>query len=650
MSNIWKEKITGKKSTKEYVSLFALGIIIFFFLGLGRGIFLISANQYFKHKLANLVPLTFQNSINKSIIILLEILVIFFFLVLIKKLIIWTVKKFLGMEVVDEKKFHIFLLSTLLYIGILIQIIRLYLPVLVELIRENFVSTFYFLYYIKSNIFSFMLIFLVLLLTSLLLLFSLTWIGSRIDYQRFQKIISKGKTSHFLKIFASTVVGIWIILNITVSVYTSSHVPRNNPNVIFILVDALRKDHVGLYGYDRNTTPNIDNFSQDTVVFTKAISQSSWTIPAVASLFTALFPSVHGTISHTENKLNVLDRKLVTMAEVLKNHGYSTGAFVANHWFSSKTQFYQGFDVFDEINIKTKPLADEVNEKAIKWLKKVKNRPFFIYLHYQDAHAPYKAPESFSSFLKSETERILNEDEIAAMGIHFTGNMDLNYYIDNYDGGIRYFDYHFGHLFEYLKGQNLYDKSVIVFTADHGEAFFEHGDIGHGDYLFDEMIRVPLLIKFHDERNNLDLDNKHYEMGIELIDITSTILQLLGYDFPYPVNGESIFQKERDLRCFSELEKPKMSQVAMIKGGKKALYDRDKKKIIGLYDLNKDPSERVNLSGIEEEKILSSLRKEIESWILEREQERIKRGMDHRGKVEMDEDQKEQLKALGYIK
>ena len=429
------------------------------------------------------------------------------------------------------------------------------------------------------------------------------------------------------------------------------------PNIIIILIDALRRDHLGIYGYARDTTPNIDDFSHNAVVFQHAISQSSWTNPSVASLFSSLYPSTHGCVTYfsPDGKsidAAFLDHKIITLAEALKEKGYATGGFVANHWICRRLQFDQGFDVFDPVN-EQKPPASQVNEKALKWIAENRAKPFFVYLHYIDVHGAYVPPAPYDSLFKSSEVREMSVAEQSKLDyLYLEGaKNNLNYYIDQYDGCVRYVDHHIGEFLRALKEFDLFDNTIIIITSDHGEAFFEHGFFYHGHSVYNEEIDIPLIIKFPESIRFPD--NKHHR--VELIDVTATIFSLVQYHCPYPVDGWDLLKKSNRALArravfsqFITAKKQKSSKTAIIKDNLKAIYKMHEKKVVELYDLREDDEERNNTAGIEKDKA-EKLETMIDSWIMQKDHK--KRKLDLRKSTVTIEDKAKinQLRALGYI-
>lgn len=285
------------------------------------------------------------------------------------------------------------------------------------------------------------------------------------------------------------------------------------PNIIIILVDTLRADHLGVYGYQRPTSPNIDKFGAESHVFNHAYSTAPWTIPSVASLFTGLYPSAHGVAprlsknGENEETVPTISERAVVLAETLKLRGYSTLGLSANAWITKELGFWQGFDFFETFDYAN---ADFLNGEAIKAVDKYRSsdKPFILYLHYMDPHTPCDVRDEYmNSILKNDTVRSVNES--------------YDKEVKCYDSEIRFVDHYIGRFFQFLKDRSIYDDSIIIFTADHGEAFSTGGSRGHGHDLADDQIQIPLIIKAP--------RTQFKEEGVaSLVDVYPTVLDILG--------------------------------------------------------------------------------------------------------------------------
>lgn len=338
------------------------------------------------------------------------------------------------------------------------------------------------------------------------------------------------------------------------------------PNVLFILIDTLRADHLTYAGYSRDTSPNLDALAKESTQYQYAYSGSSWTAPSVATIFTALPPSVHGMMppnSRTKaaSKFSFkLGSDVTTIAEALKGQGYKTAAVTANEWISEKFGYSQGFDYFF---MKSRMEAEGVNQKAFKVIDKLlsPNEPYFLYLHYMDPHDPYKAPAPFNTYFQQPLDDPRYQPREREL-------------IRQYDNEIRYVDSKIGEMLAYMRSKHLLDNTTIVVTSDHGEQFKERGNVGHGYTLHDEEIRIPLLIKTPGQK-----EGKIVSTPVSHMDIFPTLLQLSGVPKIAEHIGVSLVSNEghkRDVGIISEVSR---------RYNLKAVVTEDRKKLIGEYEV-----------------------------------------------------------------
>jgi arylsulfatase A-like enzyme len=289
-------------------------------------------------------------------------------------------------------------------------------------------------------------------------------------------------------------------------------------SVFLIVIDSLRRDHLGVYGYDKNTTPNIDLLAEKSFVFTHMFSTVSWTTPSVATLLTSLYPPQHGARKFGEG----LGEEAVTLPELLSSRGYVTASFVANPLAGKALGLSQGFYIYQNNkngimlgNFILKEMnADKINNEFLDWFEQNKDKKMFVYLHYNDVHLPYNPPAPYNTMFDLLDYPPQDEKEFQQ------GNT-----INRYDGEIAYADSRIGTLLSRLEEDGVYGKSIIVITADHGEEFYEHGQGGHGKTLYDEVLRVPLII--HTPQSN---ELKIVDNYAESVETPRYILNLLDID------------------------------------------------------------------------------------------------------------------------
>jgi arylsulfatase A-like enzyme len=247
-------------------------------------------------------------------------------------------------------------------------------------------------------------------------------------------------------------------------------------NVLIIVVDALRADHLPCYGYERDTAPNICKFAERGIIFSHAVSQSPWTKPSVASLFTSLYPFHHKTSGLSENTCPDLDDSFLTLAEKLKEEEYYTIGITGNGILCDHN-YDQGFDIF----IKREDVR--VKDQFLRIIEELK-RPFFAYLHYMGVHAPYTPPQRYDVYdrwdstveVSSGNYRKINRKEL------ILSEDDVNHIIAKYDGEILYKDQMIGDLLKSLESMGIMNSTHVIITSDHGEELLDHGKVWH-DYM-----------------------------------------------------------------------------------------------------------------------------------------------------------------------
>ncbi|MFC2162883.1 sulfatase [Candidatus Altiarchaeota archaeon] len=258
-------------------------------------------------------------------------------------------------------------------------------------------------------------------------------------------------------------------------------------NVILVSLDTLRADHVGCYGYERDTTPFMDEFAEDSILYEQAISSSSWTRPAHASIFTGLDPSEHGILLYPRS--GRIENDSVTLAGVLRDNGYSTASFNGGGFMNPSNGFDVGFDVYESYGRNFKN-----NIKASKeWIRDKRGERFFLFLHGFDIHRPYNLFK-YNRFINYSGDYDVLKS--CRPWDNFPSDDDeLDYLVSQYDAGIYYVDLMMRDFMEFLDEEGLMNNTVVILTSDHGEEFFEHGSCDHVDTLYDELIHVPLMLR-----------------------------------------------------------------------------------------------------------------------------------------------------------
>ncbi len=329
----------------------------------------------------------------------------------------------------------------------------------------------------------------------------------------------------------------------TVANLTQPQPPPGAPNIVVVVVDSLRADHCGFMGYSRPTTPGLDALAEKGVVFENALSSSGWTKPAVGTLFTGLIPSNHGAVSRMSvisgRHGAALNPPALTLPEILRNRGWRTGVFSNNPNVLHKYGFTQGVEHFSnywEVLGYEAGRAESMTRDVLEWVGGLKEEePFFAYLHLMDTHYPYFAPAPFAgtwdqSGLDLNVNGNLVERQI--LGEVEISDAQLARIVDLYDESILYSD---AHLAPFIAGLlDSHPNTVVVLVADHGEEFLEHGHLGHGHSLFQELVHIPLVIWAP------DLQPGRVNAQVRLMDIPPSLLEWAAAPIPASMQGKAL--------------------------------------------------------------------------------------------------------------
>ncbi len=414
--------------------------------------------------------------------------------------------------------------------------------------------------------------------------------------------------------------------------------------VILISIDTLRRDHVGLYGYRPPTSPAIDDLGRQGLVADDAVSVSSWTLPAHFSMVTSLDPSAHGAIDldHTFN------RRAPTLAVMFRQAGWLTQAITSHLYVSPKFGFDEGFDAFD-YNFNRQ--ADEVADHAISFLDHAGPRPFFLFLHFYDAHLDYTPPEETLRLMEPVPYKGGLEGTRASLFAHLSraalDPRDLAHVLALYDGEIRHVDDQVRRVLVHLKDLGLDATTLIAVTADHGEEFMDHGSWEHRATLYEELIRIPLLFKGPGIAAGQRLSAQ-----VSLLDVAPTILDW-AHLTPLPsARGQSLLRPLPNGReAYGETEFGAGStRKRFLRGGASSWKTVLSFKVQGgsssgeeWFDLAKDPLEQRNAPPP------AAAADAVRARLVKRWQDAVRQGQ---GAVPVDltPEQIEQLRALGYIR
>ncbi len=436
------------------------------------------------------------------------------------------------------------------------------------------------------------------------------------------------------------------------------------PPVIVYLMDTLRADKLGAYGNPSGLTPEIDGFAEQATVFEEAIAQAPWTKPSVASIFTGLFARVHRIMTMQ----GVLPESAETLAELFRDDGYATAAVVTNGLVDADFGFDQGFDHFVREKGRApdvegitgfradKPAIDsDIAQAAVwPWLDGLEPaQPFLLYVHVLDPHTPHFPPEPFKNRFVPELDRfdlgsmesVRQMDEQVRQG-HEVDPRERAQLESLYEAEIAHNDHQFGLFLDELRARGLYDGALIVLVSDHGEAFWEHGQRGHGKTLHEELLQVPLLTKAPHQH-----EPRRIESLAQHVDLLPTLADYAGVDLPSDLNG-------RSLRPLMELgdgavdgEPPAIGVsaglfgTAIRQGRWKLVKRKGAQNPLALYDLEVDPGETRSVAR--EHPILVRYLLEEAARV---EAETLRNmAADEPEEREISEDKADELRALGYI-
>jgi arylsulfatase A-like enzyme len=418
-------------------------------------------------------------------------------------------------------------------------------------------------------------------------------------------------------------------------------------NVILILVDTLRADHLGAYGYPRPTSPNVDAFAAESLKFADARSQASCTFPSANSILTSRYPSAF--LGQPAPSPLGIPESIPSIAEILRERGFRTAAVSASPVvrnspgrFNPGAGFGRGFETFNEDCVWGN--AGCVNRAAIPLIQSGDERPFFLYLHYMDPHGPYTPPKNHRRrwALGRPEKRFVRDGNPNPIGdMLYKGAPDpgatpedLQHLIDLYDEEIAFFDSQFAELLKAVRDAGRLEDTVLVFVSDHGEDFLEHGHIKHCRTLFDSSIKTPFLLRLP------GIEPRVVGEPVQNLDVVPTLLDYLEVDTTgLTFEGESLRPLIEET---GELDPHQYGMQASLRsaadGRHKLIHDLVRGSF-ELYDLKADPKEAKDaLRG--ERRIFHRLRQALTGWLRETE---------GTGKAEESLEAERRLRALGYL-
>ncbi len=453
-------------------------------------------------------------------------------------------------------------------------------------------------------------------------------------------------------------------------------------NVILVTIDTLRADRLGAYGYARPTSPAIDALARESTLFETAVPTCPATAPSVASILTGLHRTSHRVMANGW----ILPSDVETLAEILKGHGYRTVARVANLALESKVGFAQGFDDFAMPAVeRSGPGMFEggaMTAEAEQLLDTLGDSPFFLWLHFMDPHGPYFPPESHRALFAAADYRWPGETDLTVAGSNYglfiipayqavEGRTQPADYRARYDAEVRYTDDHIAAIVRKLRARGLWDRSLFILTADHGESLGEHGYyFQHGWFLYDDCLRVPLLLR----APGIFPAGRRVRRSVSLVDVTPTVLDILGLPRREALEGRSLLPVVRD----EEADRLAFAQtyygeglVALRRGPLKYIFKPPRPRHQDsppssepptsapareeLYDLEADPAETRDLATVRRD-VVRALRAAAREWLADQERRGRQRVAERSpgapggpARVLGDPQLERQLRALGYV-
>jgi len=438
--------------------------------------------------------------------------------------------------------------------------------------------------------------------------------------------------------------------------------PNERPSFIVLLVDTLRADYLGAYGFEGAISPNLDRLAAESLLFENCFANAPWTKPSIATLFTSLPPAVHGVTgmgreiwSGEGGLMEVLPKEAETIAERFQGAGYRTAAFVANPFISPRYGFSQGFDLFER-----KETTAALLSSASAWVSeraKSHEPPVFLYLHVMDVHGPYDAPRrDYETVLRQMGEGppgTLTEEEYARIPAYLREidwateqeRYRLKAWRARYGADVHALDREIGPFLDELRTSGLLDRAYFVLTSDHGEELMEHGGWNHGNNLYDHQLHVPLLI-----RKPLAEDaGRRIAALVSLVDLMPTLSAAGGVEAPPGILGRDFSTLLRGGKSAGTAavfagavnENPRIRGVRTL--SHKLIWDEERGEI-ELYDMLGDPKECRNLSEDDGSTVLR-----MKTYLRENLERTEARGALAPHVAPMDDELRDRLKALGYV-
>jgi len=446
---------------------------------------------------------------------------------------------------------------------------------------------------------------------------------------------------------------------------------RDTPSVILIVIDTLRADYLGTYGFDGPISPELDRLAEESVLFEKCSSQAPWTTPSMAAMMTSLYPEAHGVRLAPDDPRDqktwrkrwtrAIPDSTTTLAESLRERGYRTAGFVANPFLVRGLGFEQGFDTFDESTaLRGDRDSTMLLDAGLQWLRSMESTgdPTFLYLHLMDVHGPYKAPEADFQAVREAAglglPRRLTWNDFNRIQPYLRSpkwakgpdQAELRLWRGRYAAGVHAADRRVGRFIQALRDEELWDNQFVVVTSDHGEELFDHGGWDHGFSLHEHQLHVPLMIRFPQSH----FGGLRISELVRLVDLMPTLLALTGSDMQPGMTGLDLLPltTENEVKgtrrfAFATSAKEHLGDTSIFDGRFKLISYLSTQQL-RLYDIAIDPEERTNLAD-DEPDIVAHLSEQLNEEIA-----RVCPGestTDIAGEVP--QEQLDRLRELGYL-
>lgn len=422
---------------------------------------------------------------------------------------------------------------------------------------------------------------------------------------------------------------------------------RKINRVILISIDTLRPDFLGIYNPEMKTSPHIDQFGAENIVFDQATAQAPSTAISHKSILYSLYPAVHKTTKEsvpTETSLSPL--------EILQQKGFKTAAFVGGGQLGRKFGFAKGFDSYWEAVGKGRRNKDRddlqsIENSTMDWLNQNYKDNFFLFVHTYEVHCPYNPPEEYAEKFAGWYEGTLNPT--GKCGDTFYNNVnlsadDIQYLRDLYAGSVNFVDEFVGRLITNIKKLGIYDDTMIILVSDHGESLGERGYIGH-NLLYEVQLKIPLIMRVP------GVESKRIDDPVVGMDLMPTVFEGLGLGKAYPFQGNSLIPIITGSTKFSKdraLIAEQSSRMRVRKGDWSCIFSRSGGPGDELYNLADDPEQQENLAQ-ENPKKVAELKKIYAQMLDSSKELSAKFKLGDSSRPELDEETKEQLEALGYV-